>query len=214
MRVHYIDSPLVPELGLLDCLEGQRRAYEWVAQQPDTLLFALILEDDVEFVGSGQEVLRFLSPSSIIPRLERYPLIKMYYHNQEYTKMPMLPPGPIYTDVCPCNGHVTSAVATVVAKRYADNVTRMYARAVPNAISNYFNQTFPMWYYDADVLLTHVQRSHNHGAWCPPKYAEEYGYRHYIAGGVGEKHVSLNKNGRNGIERHVTRAYLEAAVYT
>ena len=209
--VHYITSPLIPELGLLGCTEGHRRAYEWVAQQPDTMEFAMVVEDDVEFVTEAYAVKRFLALSSIMPRLDRYPLIKMYFDNQMSAEKPVVPPGPVYTDVCRCTGHLTSTAATVVKRTYADYLQRLYAVSVPDAISNYFDRKHPMWHYDADVIQTNIQEGHGHGAWCPDEHPEEYGFRNYIRLSPLSQN-SMNTKGGDAPDKNVTRAYLESAV--
>ena len=138
--VHFVSSPLIPELGLLGCLEGHRRAYKWVAQQPPSLQYAVIIEDDIFIDEDVAELRKFLSWASMAPRLAHYPLIQLFYANQQHVEDPVVPPGPIYADVCESNGHLTSAVATAVLREYASFVHKLLGGAVPRTIQNYFDR--------------------------------------------------------------------------
>ena len=208
--VHFVDSPLIPELGLLGCLEGHRRAYQWVAQQPPSLQYAVVMEDDIEIDDDATELRRFLSWASMAPRLARYPLIQLYYDNQADT---IVPPGPTYADVCASTGHLTSTAAAVVSREYANFIYKFLAGAVPRTIQNYFDRKKPMWFYDADVLLSTLQKQNSHGAWCPGRKAVEYSFRKHIRLSHIASHT-MNRGGRKGRDKEVDRAYLEHAVVT
>ena len=209
--VRFIDSPLIPELGLLGCLEGHRRAYKWVAQQPKTLQYAVIVEDDIFIEDNVTSLSQFLSWSSMTPRLARHPLIQLYYDNQQNLEHPIVPPGPFYSDVCESNGHLTSTAATVVSREYASFVHKLLGGTVPRAIQNYFDRKDPIWFHDADVVLSRIQKQNNHGAWCPGKKATKYSFRKRIRLSHLAGHT-MNKGGRAGRRANVTRAYLERAV--
>jgi len=209
--VHFVESPLIPELGLLGCLEGHRRAYKWVAQQPLSLQYAVVLEDDIEIDDNVAELRKFLSWASMARRLARYPLIQLYYDNQRHQEDPIVPPGPIYADVCASTGHLTSTAATVVSRNYASFVHSFLAGAVPRTIKNYFNSKSPMWFYDADVFLSTLQKQNSHGAWCPGNKSIEYSFRKHIRLSHIASHT-MNQGGRNRRTAGVTEEYLKHAV--
>jgi len=209
--VRFVESPLIPELGLLGCLEGHRRAYKWVAQQPPSLQYAVVVEDDIEIDDNTAQLRKFLSWESMAPRLARYPLIQLFYANQGHQEYPVVPPGPIFSDVCQSNGFLTSLLATVVSREYASFVHKYLAHAVPLAINNYFQRKKPMWTYDADVLLSRIQKQNNHGAWCPGEKAVEYSHSQHIRLS-SHNDRSMNQGGRERQTADVTEAYLKHAV--